>query len=111
MSTTATTQKKRPASAMSEDSECKKIKLVHLNKSLAWVNYVLRDANYNGWKEFNMNSASVKDKSDHHVFTNGMPMNLRYAMELSKHYWSPREEKGERKDLWDEFNTTYTTNN
>ena len=86
-----------------------------LHKSLAWVNYVLRHANYHGWEEFTVTvngtdmvtSASVRDKMDNYVFPNGEPMNLRYAMSLSRHYWSSREQKGERKDLWDDFNTQY----
>ena len=87
----------------------------NVRKLSAWVQYVLRHANYNGWEEFTMTvkgtdvvkSASVRSFTGSYVFSSGEPMNLRYAMALSKQYWSPREQKGLRKDLWDHFDAQY----
>jgi hypothetical protein len=91
----------------------------------AWVKYVLEDAKANGWKPFSV-TESKKDKLTGEVATNTIelaasalvdgqyvfsdtkkPMIPRYAMTLSKLYWSVKEGNGLRQDLYLAFKGQY----
>ena len=99
-----------------------------LAKNSEWVNFVLKDALENGWPSYIVSRKNIKagvvnetemPKSimhdGAHVFNGsvtaatpcGKQLALGDAMQLSKKYWSPKEGKGERQDLYDTFLEIY----
>ena len=84
-----------------------------LQKSFAWVDFVLADANKNGWESFQVKgqeeamAASVERDGQHVFEASGKPLNRKQAMSLSKYYWSAKEAKGARKELFDTFEAQY----
>ena len=97
-----------------------------LVKPRAWVTYTLEDAKTNGWAAFTI-TQSKKDKvtgektetavevpasapepvDGEYVFPDGKKFNHKYAMSLSKNYWSVKTQSGDRKDLYEAFEATY----
>jgi len=115
---------KKTASVKSDASSgAKRGKQLEVHR--AWVKYVLEDAKSNGWKPFSV-TESKKDKltgqvttstlelagsalvDGQHVFEDTQkPMIPRYAMTLSKLYWSVKEGAGLREDLYLAFKDQY----
>lgn len=115
---------KKTASVKSDASSgAKRGKQLEVHR--AWVKYVLDDAKSNGWKPFSV-TESKKDKLTGQVTTNTVelagsvlvdgqhvfedtqkPMIPRYAMTLSKLYWSVKEKSGLREDLYTAFKDQY----
>jgi hypothetical protein len=87
---------------------------------------VLQDAKANGWSAFSI-TQSKKDKvtdlktetvveipasapaevEGEYVFPDGKKFNHKYAMSLSKLYWSVKTQSGGRKDLYEAFDKGY----
>jgi len=99
---------------------------LQLVKPRAWVTYVLEDARANGWSAFTITQTKkdkmtgVKTESPHEVpasasepndgkytFEGGKDFIHKYAMSLSKIYWSVKSASGSRKDLYDAFEAQY----
>jgi len=84
-----------------------------LRKPRAWVDFTLAHANQNGWESFAVKGqeepmpASVMKDGKYVFEKDGKPMNNKQAMSLSKQRWDRKENKGTRKDLYDEFESTY----
>jgi len=84
-----------------------------LQMSFAWVDYVLNHAKENGWESFEIKgqekpmAASVLKDGQHVFEETGKPFNRKFAMSLSKYYWSAKEGKGARKDIYDAFEMYY----
>jgi hypothetical protein len=93
-------------------------------KLFAWFNYVLDDANKNGWKKFSIiethtrkNGATVKSavemdastmRSGRHVFpSTDMPMNKKYVTGLAMYLWDPQNNTGTNSDLYRRFESQY----
>ena len=115
---------KKTASVKSDASSgAKRGKQLEVHR--AWVKYVQDDAKTNGWKPFSV-TESKKDKltgetatktldltgsalvDGQHVFTDSKKAMIpRYAMTLSKLYWSVKEATGLRHDLYQAFKAQY----
>lgn len=119
------TTKKSDVSEAS-DGEKPKRNGAQLVKPRAWVTYTLEDAKKHGWSAFTI-TQSKKDKitgqktetavevpasapeavEGEYVFADGKKFNHKYAMSLSKLYWSVKTQSGDRKDLYDAFDASY----
>lgn len=127
---TKAASKKSDVSEASDASDAVQVKPKRsgsqLVKPRAWVTYVLQDAKTHGWSAFTI-SQSKKDKvtgtktetvlevpasaaeneDGEYVFPDGKKFNHKYAMSLSKLYWSVKTQSGSRKDLYDAFDASY----
>jgi hypothetical protein len=119
------TTKKSDVSEAS-DGEKPKRNGAQLVKPRAWVTYTLEDAKKHGWSAFTI-TQSKKDKitgqktetavevpasapeavEGEYVFPDGKKFNHKYAISLSKLYWSVKTQSGDRKDLYDAFDASY----
>ena len=119
------TTKKSDVSEAS-DGEKPKRNGAQLVKPRAWVTYTLEVAKKHGWSAFTV-TQSKKDKitglktetavevpasapeavEGEYVFPDGKKFNHKYAMSLSKLYWSVKTHSGDRKDLYDAFDASY----
>jgi hypothetical protein len=84
-----------------------------LHESFAWVDFVLADAKANGWTAYavkgkeEMEEAS-EERDGAHVFpTTGKEFNRKNAMSLSKFYFSKKEGKGAKEELYQQFAAQY----
>ena len=93
-------------------------------KLFAWFDYVLDDANKNGWKKFSIiekhtskNGTIVKNivemegsimRSGRHVFpSTDMPMNKKYVTGLAMYLWDPQNNTGANYALYQRFESQY----
>ncbi len=120
------TKKSDVSEASDSEKPASKRSGAQLVKPRAWVTYVLQDAKANGWSAFTI-TQSKKDKvtglktetavevpasapeavEGEYVFADGKKFNHKYAMSLSKLYWSVKTQSGSRKDLYDAFDASY----
>jgi len=97
-----------------------------LVKPRAWVTYVLEDARANGWPTFTITQSKkdkmtgvrtesplevpashAKDQDGKYTFEDGKDFIHKYAMSLSKVYWSVKSQTGSRPDLYTAFEEQY----
>jgi hypothetical protein len=120
------TKKSDVSEASDSEKPASKRSGAQLVKPRAWVTYVLQDAKANGWSAFTI-TQSKKDKvtglktetavevpasapeavEGEYVFPDGKKFNHKYAMSLSKLYWSVKTQSGDRQDLYDAFDESY----
>jgi hypothetical protein len=103
-----------------------------LRKPRAWVDFVLKHALENGWESFTVHQsrkdketgekieeeiempgsilhegAYVYEDSVTEKTPSGKQLIHKDAMSLSKHYWTPKEKKGTKPELYTEFEAQY----
>lgn len=120
------TKKSDVSEASDSEKPASKRSGAQLVKPRAWVTYVLQDAKANGWSAFTI-TQSKKDKvtglktetavevpasapeavEGEYVFADGKKFNHKYAMSLSKLYWSVKTQSGDRQDLYQAFDESY----
>jgi hypothetical protein len=117
-------------SATKKDGKPKRVD--QLDKSRAWVDFVLKDAQQNGWETFSVKQSKTdkitKQKVEEiiempasecidgvHYYAGsvdpetgkGKTIYTKHAMSLSKIYWSVKEQKGLKPELYQAFEAQY----
>jgi len=127
-----TKRRAAPTSTKKAGSMPKGVVPPQLRKPRAWVEFVLAHALQNGWESFTVHQTR-KDKETGEKIEEEieMPASILHdgayvyegsvtekqpagkqliqkdAMSLSKQYWAPKEKKGTRPDLYEEFENSY----